>query len=97
MTVGRVSSKRSVVVSHVEITSRVDADGVLRICVPLGADEANREVKVVVEPKNVTDSPRPTDRQEWREFVETMAGCISDPSFERPIQGDYEQRSDIFP
>jgi len=84
-------------VSHVEITSRVDADGVLRICVPLGADEANREVKVVVEPANVSETIPSSDRQEWREFVRSMAGCISDPTFERPTQGEYEQRSDIFP
>ena len=83
--------------SHVEITSRVDADGVLRICVPLGADEANREVKVVVEPTDVLGSLSPPARQAWRDFVQSMAGCISDPTFERRGQGEYEQRSELFP
>jgi len=84
-------------VSHVEITSRVDADGVLRICVPLGAGEANRQVKVVVEPTDLPGSLPPPARQAWREFVRSMAGCISDPTFKRPGQGEYEQRSELFP
>jgi hypothetical protein len=85
------------IVAHVEITSRVDADGVLRISVPLGASEANREVKVVVEPADVPGAFSPPDRDEWRDFVHRMAGCISDPTFQRPEQGQYERRSDLFP
>ncbi len=81
--------------SHVEITSRVDADGILRICIPLGADEANREVKVVVEPTSVSEAMQPHDQQSWREFVQTMAGCVTDPTFDRPNQGEYEQRSNL--
>jgi hypothetical protein len=83
-------------VSHVEITSRVGADGVLRIAVPLGADEANREVKVVVEPADTLPFPAPS-RQVWQEFVKATAGCISDPTFERPVQRDYESRRELFP
>jgi len=82
-------------VSHVEITSRVDADGILRICIPLGADEANREVKVVVEPTSVSEAMQPHDQQSWREFIQTMAGCVTDPTFDRPNQGEYEQRSNL--
>lgn len=81
--------------SHVEITSRVDADGILRICIPLGADEANREVKVVVEPTSVSEAMQPHDQQSWREFIQTMAGCVTDPTFDRPNQGEYEQRSNL--
>ena len=83
--------------THVEITSRVDADGILRICVPLGADEANREVNVVVEPTSVSETILPLDQQAWREFVQKMAGCITDPTFDRPSQGEYEQRSNLVP
>jgi hypothetical protein len=81
----------------VEITSRVDADGVLGISLPIGADEANREVKVIVEPlapRSLCSSPT---REEWQEFVRTMAGCISDPTFQRPDQGEYERRPHCVP
>jgi hypothetical protein len=83
--------------SHVEITSRVDADGVLRISLPFGLDEANREVKVIVEPADLRGPLSQPNRDEWREFVRTMAGCISDPTFRRPDQGEYERRSEVFP
>ena len=83
--------------SHVEITSRVDADGVLRISVPFGINEANREVKVIVESTDVHNPLSRPGREEWRNFVKAMAGCISDPTFQRPDQGEYERRSEVFP
>ena len=83
--------------SHVEITSRVGADGVLRIAVPFGPNEANREVKVTVEPAEALTPPGEPSRDEWREFVGSMAGCISDPTFQRAEQGQYERRSEAFP
>jgi hypothetical protein len=82
--------------SHVEITSRVDVDGVLRISVPVGINNANREVKVIVEPTDVRVPLSQPDREEWRTFVKAMAGCISDPTFQRPDQGEYERRSEVF-
>jgi hypothetical protein len=66
---------------HVEIKSRVGADGVLTISLPLGPSEANREVKITVEP---TDISSPATREEWHDFVKDMAGCISDPTFRQP-------------
>jgi hypothetical protein len=39
---------------HVEIKSRVGADGVLTVSVPLGLEEANREVRVIVTPMTPT-------------------------------------------
>jgi hypothetical protein len=81
----------------VEIKSRVGADGVLTIVLPLGLSEANREVKVVVESAETSTSASPSNKEEWRRFVQSMAGCISDPTFERPQQGEYEQRGEAFP
>ncbi len=57
----------------------------------------DREVKVAVEPTNVSETTQPSDSQAWLEFVQSMAGCITDPTFERPDQGEYEQRSELFP
>jgi hypothetical protein len=83
--------------SHVEIRSRVGADGVLMIALPLGPSEANREVKVVVEPAEASESISTPNREEWKRLVKSMAGCISDPTFGRPEQGEYEPRGEVFP
>jgi hypothetical protein len=83
--------------SHIELASRVGADGVLRISVPLGPDEANREVKVTVEPADACARLSRPSREEWQEFIRATAGCISDPTFQRPPQGEYERRSKAFP
>jgi hypothetical protein len=81
--------------THVEFKSRVGEDGVLAISVPLGPDEANREVRVIVEPASTLPFPA-SSRAEWREFVKCMAGCISDPTFQRPEQGQFERRGTAF-
>jgi hypothetical protein len=78
--------------SPMEIKSRVGADGVLTIVLPLGLSEANREVKVVVESADNSIAAALEDREEWKQFVKNTAGCISDPTFELPPQGEYEQR-----
>jgi hypothetical protein len=83
--------------SHVEITSKVDGDGILRISLPFGLQDANREVRVVVDPVVSHDQSPKISREQWRDFVRTMAGCISDPTFQRPDQGEYERRSIAFP
>jgi hypothetical protein len=82
---------------HVEIKSRVGADGVLTIALPLGLSEANREVRVVVEPADSSAASFPPKQEEWRRLVKSMAGCISDPTFARPEQGEYERRGEAFP
>jgi hypothetical protein len=82
---------------HVEIKSRVGADGVLIVSLPLGLSEANREVKVVVEPIDNSAMSLPLSRAKWQDFIAGMAGCISDPTFRRPDQGEYERRNEVFP
>jgi hypothetical protein len=81
----------------VEIKSRVGADGVLNVSIPLGPSEANHEVLVTVESVDVSAAPASsTAQEEWRNFVESMAGCISDPTFRRHEQGEYETRKEAF-
>lgn len=72
------------------VNSRVGDDGVLTLELPLGADEAGREVRVTVEPVR-----RPMTQAEWQAWVQRMAGCISDPGFERQPQGEYEEREPL--
>jgi hypothetical protein len=72
--------------NRMTIRSRVGADGVLRVNVPVGAAEADREMQVTIEP---VARPAMT-QQEWEAFVDSTAGSIRDPSFVRHEQGDYE-------
>jgi hypothetical protein len=83
--------------TYVEIKSRVGADGILTVTLPLGPEEANREVRVIVKPAGNRQSTVPPIPEEWRTFVKRMAGCISDPTFQRPDQGQYELRGEAFP
>ncbi len=71
------------------LKSRVGADGVLSVIVPLDESDANREVTVTIEPVAAKSTMTP---EEWRAWVMSMAGCVTDPSFRRHEQGEYEQR-----
>ena len=79
------------------MTTRVGADGMLTLTVPLGKTEADHLVRVVVE--TVEDGMPLTspvvDRDEWLRFIEQTAGSIADPTFERPPQGEYEERDSL--
>ena len=76
--------------STVVITSKVGADGVLHLDVPVGAASANQEVKVTIQAL----PPRMT-QEEWREFIQRSAGSITDPTFRRHEQGEYEKRDEL--
>jgi hypothetical protein len=74
------------------VTSRVDADGVLRVTLPVGVADADREVQVTVEPLT---PKKPMTQAEWTAWVESMAGSITDPTFRRHDQGEYEVREEM--
>jgi hypothetical protein len=71
------------------LKSRVGGGGVLHLAVPVGVDEANREVQVTVEP-----APPPMTQEEWRALVLSTAGKW-EGDFERPEQGAYEEREPL--
>jgi hypothetical protein len=73
---------------RVVLKSKVDADGVVRVAVPVGTAEANREVQVTIEPAVGAS----LSQEEWEAFVRSTAGSITDPTFVRHPQGEYEQR-----
>lgn len=77
------------------VRSKVDADGVLHLDVPLGAVEANREVQITIEAAAPGGTPTMTQK-EWEEFIRRTAGAIADPTFQRHAQGEHEQR-EAFP
>ena len=80
-----------------EIQSRVGSDGMLVLSVPVGAENANREVKITVDSVDPTTPPRKMTQQEWAEFIDQAAGSIDDPTFIRHDQGVLEDRGEIFP
>jgi hypothetical protein len=77
------------VMSRVEVFSKVGSDGMLRLTVPLPKAEAGRDVRVTVEPM-----PKPMTQEEWRAFVLKTAGSW-EGDFERPEQGEYEVRDPL--
>jgi hypothetical protein len=59
------------------IESVTGPDGTLRLDVPLGLEKANQTVQVVIESLR-----KPMTPTEWSAWVLSMAGSITDPTFE---------------
>lgn len=73
--------------TRIVLKSRVGADGILQLSIPVGTDEANREVQVTIE-----SGPTAMSEEVWRQWVEKMAGSIADPTFRRHEQGEYQEK-----
>lgn len=73
------------------VQSRVGADGVLHLMVPIGKEDADQEVQVTIDP---IANPTLT-QEEWRQFVLSTAGSVTDPTFVRHDQGEYERREEM--
>ncbi len=72
------------------VRSRVDADGVLRIAVPVGIAEDNREMQVTIGPL----PQRGDERTEYLAWLEKSVGrWMGD--FERLPQGHFEEREHL--
>lgn len=69
----------------VEARLRVADDGT--VTVPVGLQEAGREVVVTVVP-----APSPATQDEWISVIKRTQGSIDDPTFVRPKQGTFEAR-----
>lgn len=66
------------------VHSRIGDDGVLQLAVPVGKEQANRDVEVTIVP---VEKPAMT-QEEWRAFILSTAGSINDPEFMRHEQGE---------
>lgn len=74
----------------VKIQSQTDADGILKLEVPLGLSNAEFEVLIVVQPLNSTP------KRQWPPgFFDRTAGSLADDPIERPPQGDFEVRDEL--
>jgi hypothetical protein len=79
-----------ITMNRIVLKSRVDSNGILQLTLPVGPEEADREVQITVEPVAVPGvSP-----EEWRKGILETAGKW-EGEFERPEQGDFEQREPL--
>jgi hypothetical protein len=68
------------------VRSRVDTDSVVRVAVPVGAADADREVQGTIEPL-----PPDAEHAEYVAWLRSMAGRWKG-EFERMPQGEFEAR-----
>ena len=76
--------------SNIVIESVIGPDGTLHLDVRIGIENANQPVRVVIEATR-----KPMRRAEWAAFVRSLAGSITDPTFERPPQLPLETRESL--
>ncbi len=76
--------------TRIELRSKVGADGVLDLKVPLGPEEANREVLVTV--LAAGPSTRPPD-EDWHAFVERTYGSCAEQGLEEPPDLPVQRRA----
>jgi hypothetical protein len=69
------------------LKSRVGNDGTLLVSVPLGSEEANREVTITIEPT----LPASEEHAKYVAWLESVAGKWQG-EFERLPQREFEQR-----
>jgi hypothetical protein len=77
--------------NRIVVERRVSGDGVLELTLPLGADEAGRDVLVTIEPVGLN---REMTLDDWRAGVLATAGGWQG-EFERPPQGKLEEREPL--
>ncbi len=75
--------------NRVVLQVKTGPDGALHLDVPLGPEQAEREVRVVIEPL-----PQHMTQEEWAAWVASLAGRWQG-DFERLPQGDCEQREPL--
>jgi hypothetical protein len=78
-----------------QVKSSVGQDGVLELRIPLGFEEAGREVTVTVETSSVKESAASLDDAEWHRILRETYGACAGMGLERPEQGEFELRDII--
>jgi hypothetical protein len=79
--------------NRIVLKSRVGADGVLQLSIPIGVSDADRAVDVTIEPSDAI-GPKRLAIDEWRRFVGETAGAWQG-ELARPEQGDFEVRDEL--
>ncbi len=77
--------------TRIELKSKVGADGVLSVRVPVGAAQANREVRVTVEADDETPSGAPLS-EPWTSFVTDTYGSCANLGLDEPDDLPLQER-----
>jgi hypothetical protein len=80
-------------VNRIVLQSRVGADGVLQLSVPIGQSEADRPVQVTIQPADAIGTKK-LAKDEWRRFVAETAGAW-EGELARPAQEQFEARDEL--
>jgi hypothetical protein len=87
-----LDKKESVTMNRIVVKSKVSRDGILHLSVPIGLDEAEKDVQVTVEPSTPAT---PMTREQWCAWVDSMAGTWQG-DFQRPPQGEYDAAAEEY-
>jgi hypothetical protein len=61
--------------THLELRARIGPDEILNLNVPVRISDANREVKVIVEPADMGGDTTEVTQEQWARFVAETAGA----------------------
>ena len=78
----------------IQLKSHVGVDGVLTLRVPTGLRDSDVDVIVVVDGGGLAAGTA-TNPKDWADFIRSTAGSISDPTFFRHEQGNFESREEL--
>lgn len=85
--------RRGLTMKTLHLRSRADTNGMVRLDVPTDFPGSELDVLVTVQPAQSLGQSLPAEQ--WPAFVAATAGSISDPTFERNDQGQYEERDPL--
>jgi hypothetical protein len=78
----------------IQLRSRVGADGVLSLNVPLGTNDANSEVVITIQTMAARQSC--LSQKPWLDFLDETYGSCADMPIERASQGECEARETVY-
>jgi hypothetical protein len=81
----------------IKLKKRVGADGILHLDIPVGITDKEVEIMVIYQPLETPTQPKTPQQRGWNPgfFEEVIGGWVGEP-LERPEQGEYETREQLF-
>jgi hypothetical protein len=79
----------------IRISEKTDKQGTLRLHVPLGKPEAEYEIVLVLQPKEVSAMEKTPEELGWPPGYFDLAGSIDDETFIRHPQGELPKPIDL--
>ncbi|BAZ02407.1 hypothetical protein NIES37_64190 [Tolypothrix tenuis PCC 7101] len=81
----------------IKLKKRIGADGVLHLDIPVGITDKEVEIMVIYQTLETQTQLKTPEQRGWMPgfFEEVIGGWVGEP-LERPSQGDYEIREQLF-